>query len=127
MLLSLLRYIFAATGGSREKGSRDSKGNTPITPSKKRKTPKKGKGGRDPNKPRPPPVLVAARVISERKKKQLDKHFANLDKKTEEQVDCYNRNALEKEGLINDLSIQVQALRLLEQKEKENRNLNSKN
>ena len=62
-------------------------------------------------------------MISERKKKQLGKHFANLDKKTEGQIDRYNRCALEKEGLMVDLAIQVHALRLLEEKEKKNRKL----
>ena len=66
-------------------------------------------------------------MISERKKKQLDKHVANKDKKTEGQIDRYNRYALEKDGLMDDLAIQIQTLRPLEEKEKKNRNFNSKN
>ena len=64
----LSEEYFPTSGGGREKDSRDSKGNTLVTPSKERKTFKKGRGGSDPNKPSPTPVLVAARVIGERKR-----------------------------------------------------------
>ena len=44
MLLFLLRNIFPTSGGGWEKDSRDSKGYTPVTPSKERKPLKREEG-----------------------------------------------------------------------------------